>query len=267
MSEDGFPEGEELCTSTAQFSFNLDSLADIQPITLQKGILRVYVQTKSAAVVELSARVFNSKTASVVTQATTTKGPSGWIEIAVTDALHAIFSSNSHLGGRLEVLFQAKLECKERKAEAVIRLANPLLVLFLDANETLPINELHDFKRSTELDEEESGSGDVSQPTAEPATCYRRPFIVDFANFSRTLLSNYVFLRPREADIGFCSGLCPRSFTIRAAFFAFLGAPVEPYCSPTEFKSLVVLLQKLDDGALLLEHLVDVVAIACGCQV
>lgn len=265
VSEDGFPEGEELCTSTAQFSFNLDSPADIQPITLQKGILRVYVQTKSAAVVELSARVFNSKTASVVTQATTTKGPSGWIEIAVTDALHAIFSSNSHLGGRLEVLFQAKLECKEREAEAVIRLANPLLVLFLDANEPLPINELHDFKRSTELDEEESGSGDVSQPTARPATCYRRPFIVDVANLSRTLFSDFVILQPREVDIGYCSGLCGSRFS-RVTYWAFLGAPVEPCCSPREFQPLDVLLFKRSAG-FLIQRLRDAIATSCGCQV
>lgn len=264
--EAGYPEVEELCTSTAQFSFNLDTLADVQPITLQKGLLRVYVQTKSAEYmdIELSARIYNSKAASVVTQVTTTKGPSDWIEIAVTDALHAIFNSNSaHLDGSLDVLFQAKLDCKEQEAETAIHLATPLLVLFLDANETFPINKLRNFKRSTELDEEESGFGNM---TSEPAICQRQPFLLDFASFFRNLPRDNVILLPREVDIGFCSGRCHSKSTIRATFFAILEAPIEPCCSPREFQHLDVLLQP-SPGLLVIERLINVIATSCDCQV
>ena len=266
--EDGYPEAEAVCTSTARFSFNLDSLADIQPITLQKGLLQVYMQTKSAerAHIELSARIYdypNSKTVSVLMQVTTIEGSSNWVEISVTDALRTIFSSNPHLG-HLEVSFQAKMDCKEQGAETTIRLTNSLLVLFLDANETLSMNELHDFKRST--DEEESGSGDVTPE--ESTECQRQPFVVDLIAFGRSLLGNRIhILHPREVDIGFCSGTCSFPAVPRTAFLRFLEAPVEPCCSPREFQDFDMLIHIQDAGILQINRLPKAIAASCGCQV
>ena len=265
--EDGYPEAEAVCTSTARFSFNLDSLADIQPITLQKGLLRVYMQAKSdeRAHIELSARIYdypNSKTASVLTQVTTTEGSSNWVEISVTDALRTIFSSNRHLG-RLEVSFQAKMDCKEQGAEAAIRLTNPLLVLFLDANETLSMNELHDFKRST--DQEESGSGDVTPPE-ESTECQRQPFVVDLTAFGRSLVGNrHRILHPPQVDIGFCSGTCSFPAVPRATILRFLEAPVEPCCSP-EFGVLYMLVIG-DRGRVDINRFTQVRVTSCSCQI
>ena len=286
MLEDSYREAEEKCTNIARFSFNLSSLANIQPIALQKGLLRVYMQVESTerADIEITVRIPASNTVLAGThQVTTTEDSSGWVEISVTDGLQTHFSSMPHID-QLEVSLQAKLDCKEQGINApAIRFTNPLLVVFMNTDEkfSAPVDELHlieTFKRSTDpIDHEEdvgeSGFGEAT-PSEEPtAICRRQPLILN----STSLVRNAVIIQPRSVDFGYCSGSCMHSIfrtaSARGALFTYLQlrapakqrVPAKLCCSPNVLESLDLLLRS-SNGVFRIIRYPDVIARSCGCQ-
>ena len=219
-------------------------------------------------------------------QFTVTTASDDWVEIALTEGLQNLLSGTET--SQLEVTFQSKLSCKEQGTETAINFADPILLLFTDAE--IDVSMLSglglggEAKRHTPLrpsrlfSRDVPGSGDSTSPTVgcsgyvqSTGQCSREPLLVDF---QEDLGTNFI-LQPRIVDIGYCNGKCNPA-SVHSEFLRLLtssrgqtapnsaaGYKDSSCCVPTHYLPVEILLRV--ENVLVIEELQNAIVTNCCC--
>ena len=295
------PQSTDSCTSVTRYVFAASQLAqeDGSPISIKKAMLRAYLQVAPRVLhdiranVTIKARLFGSSSNM------TTEGKKvgfipdidltpGWMEMEIdANEIRSLFHRHSiQSDDRLEfLLYLQAAGCNimrvpasfadpagfrsPKKQQRSLGL-QPFLLAFSD--DEVSMTDLRLSKLDSEVSKSKRSVTHVDQHPSQTDICQRQQYIINFEDIGLDSI-----LVPREADIGYCSGLCPNTYSQRAHLIRLAqsqdigsgdtdGIPSEPaHCSPTAYQPLDILSIKKDQYSISIERLSDVIVESCRC--
>ncbi|KAL5483786.1 hypothetical protein EMCRGX_G020201 [Ephydatia muelleri] len=284
-------------TSTFVFSLPNDTPPGSRS-DVMRAILRSYLQVTPvpgtpAARAAVNVTVFaklSDREPFAAAQSTLEVGPSGWIELDVTEGLKRMWVSTSSLAELTVTLAMVNGTVATIALADSVSLAEgagyaqfqPLLIIHL-SDKKLRQKLIESTAESNELTETRSKRTSDYYPEA----CRIHNYTILFSDIG---LSN--ILVPYSYNARKCTGLCSSPYfkgvddvnnyavmvnSAKAAYNAlrpavaaalsdeYVPPPTAPCCVPTRYSSLTTLMQNLD-GSVKVETLSDMQVLACGCR-
>lgn len=244
---------EERCSSVSRYVFNWESFAEtyqVEPVPVQKGILRVFMQVISRlisegehAAVNITAQMNFINCSNYTSNYNTSDGviaghhmvnvtsnSSGFIELDISQGLQALWPPSTDKSD-VELILKMEVNCADRKkvpitfvnpAEIPLEQVNrrerllclqPLLCVYF-SDENLK-GQLKRDEMETEADGEEGNVADLGEGLDQRRRrssdgCHRENITVNFQDIGLTNV-----LSPYSYEVGQCVGSCSHTFLIR----------------------------------------------------